>query len=60
LTLSRKIISVYSENHTQPINGRNILLLIVKAGGAYSYHWTLRGQEKIQRKKVKLLKIQAL
>jgi hypothetical protein len=35
------IISVFSENHMEPINtvcGQNEELLIVKAGGTYSYH----------------------
>jgi CRISPR/Cas system-associated protein Csm6 len=40
LTLFRKIIAVYSENHTKPLNtmcGQNAELLIVKAGGTYGY-----------------------
>jgi hypothetical protein len=42
--LFREIIVVYSENYTKPINtlhGQNAELLIVKAGGTYSYHWAL-------------------
>jgi hypothetical protein len=41
-----EIIAVYTENHTKPINtpcGQNAELLIVKAGGTYSYHWALKG-----------------
>jgi hypothetical protein len=35
-----------SENHTKPINkhsGQNEELLIIKAGGTYSYHCALKG-----------------
>ena len=42
----REIIAVCSEIHTKHINtlcGQNIELLNVKAGGAYSDHWILRG-----------------
>jgi hypothetical protein len=41
LTLFKKIIAVYSENHAKHINtlcGQNAELLIVKAGNTYSYH----------------------
>jgi hypothetical protein len=41
LILFRKIIAVYSENHTKSMNslcGQNAELLIVKVGGTYSYH----------------------
>jgi hypothetical protein len=44
--LLREIIAVHTENHTKPINtlcGQNAELLIVKAGGTYSYHWALKG-----------------
>jgi hypothetical protein len=42
----REIIAVYSENHMKlinPICGQNAELLIVKAGGAYTCHWALKG-----------------
>jgi hypothetical protein len=45
LTLVKEIIAVCSENHTKPIStlcGQNAELLIVKAGGTYSYHWALK------------------
>jgi hypothetical protein len=35
------MILVYTENHTKPII-QNAELLIVKAGGTYSYHWALK------------------
>jgi hypothetical protein len=41
----REIIAVCSVNHTKPINtlrGQNAQLLIVRAGGTYSYHWALK------------------
>jgi hypothetical protein len=44
--LFEEIITVYSENHTKPINtlcGQNAMLLIVKARGTNSYHWVLKG-----------------
>jgi hypothetical protein len=41
LTLFKEIIAVYSENHMKHI--QNEELLIVKAGGTYSYHWALKG-----------------
>jgi hypothetical protein len=44
--LFREIIAVYSENHTKPIDtlcGNNAELLIVKAGGTYSYYWDVKG-----------------
>jgi hypothetical protein len=43
--LFREIIAVYSETHTKYINalfGQNAELLIVKTGGTYGYHWTLK------------------
>jgi hypothetical protein len=46
LTLSREIISVYSENHIKVINSlcvQNSELLTVKDGGTYSYHKALHG-----------------
>jgi hypothetical protein len=30
--------------HTLPSVGQGADLLIIKAGGLYSYHWTLKGQ----------------
>jgi hypothetical protein len=39
--LFKKIIAVYAENHTKPINtlyGQNAELLNDKTGGTYSYH----------------------
>jgi hypothetical protein len=42
----KEIITVYSENCAKPINtlcGQNAELLIIKAGGAHSYHWALKG-----------------
>jgi hypothetical protein len=38
------------ENHTEPINtvtGENSVLQIVKVDGTYSYHWALKGSDKI-------------
>jgi hypothetical protein len=46
LTLFKEIIAVYTENHKKPIItlcGQNAELLIIKAGGRYSYHWALKG-----------------
>jgi hypothetical protein len=46
LMLFGEIITVYLENHMKPINtvcGKNALLLIVKAGVTYNYHWVLKG-----------------
>jgi hypothetical protein len=44
--LFKEIIAVYSENHTKPLNtlcGQNAeLLVIIKVGGIYSYHWGLK------------------
>jgi hypothetical protein len=37
----KEIITVYSENHTKPINtfcGQNIEILILGVTGTYSYH----------------------
>jgi hypothetical protein len=48
LKLFKEIITVYSGNHTKHINTlcRQIaVLLVVKAGGTYSYHWTFEGLE---------------
>jgi hypothetical protein len=45
LILFKEIIDVYSENPTKHVNtryGHNAGLLIVKSGGTYSYHWTLK------------------
>jgi hypothetical protein len=44
--LLREIFTFYSENHAKPINtlyGQYAELLVVKAGGTYSYHWALKG-----------------
>jgi hypothetical protein len=44
--LFREIIAVCCENHTEHINtlcGQNAEFIDVKAGGTYSYHWTLKG-----------------
>jgi hypothetical protein len=41
LMLFKEIIAVHSENHMKPVRslcGQNKDLLIVKAGGTYSYH----------------------
>jgi hypothetical protein len=46
LMLFKEIIAVYYENQTNPINilcGQNTELLIVEAGGTYSYHRNLKG-----------------
>jgi hypothetical protein len=46
LMFFNKIIAVYSEDHTKPINtlsGQNAELLMVKGGDTYSYHWILKG-----------------
>jgi hypothetical protein len=46
LLMFKEIIFVYSKNHTKPINTlfrQNAELLIVKAGGTYSYHWASKG-----------------
>jgi hypothetical protein len=43
--LFKEIIIVYPENHIKYINthcGQNEVLLNVKAGGTYSYHWAQR------------------
>jgi hypothetical protein len=45
LMLFRETGTVYSESHTNPINtlcGQNAELLIVKAGGTYTYHRPLK------------------
>jgi hypothetical protein len=41
LMLFGEIIAVYTENHKKPVNifcEKNVDLLIIKAGGRYSYH----------------------
>jgi hypothetical protein len=46
LTLFKELICVYTENltkHTNIFCGQNAELLLVKAGGAYNYHWVLKG-----------------
>jgi hypothetical protein len=47
LMLFKAIITVFSENHTKLTNticGQNAeLLIIMKAGGTYGYHWALKG-----------------
>jgi hypothetical protein len=45
--LFKEIIAVYSENHTKPINTKQ--LLIVEAGGTYIYHWALKGYKTWRR-----------
>jgi hypothetical protein len=50
LMLFREIIAVYSENHMKPINtlcGQNAEILIIKAGGTYSYHWGFKGLKRM-------------
>jgi hypothetical protein len=40
------MITVYFENRTEPIKTlckQNAELVIVKAGGTYSYFWSLKG-----------------
>jgi hypothetical protein len=44
--LFKEIIAVYSFNRkksTHTLCGQNAELLILKVGGAYSYHWALKG-----------------
>jgi hypothetical protein len=41
--LFKEIIAVYIENHTKSVSLQNEELLIVEAGGTYSYHWALKG-----------------
>jgi hypothetical protein len=46
--LFKEIIAVYSENHTKHIStlcGYSAELVIVKAGGTYSYHWVKPAQK---------------
>jgi hypothetical protein len=46
--LFRKINAAYSGNHMKPINihcGQNAVLLNIKAGGKYSYHWALKTED---------------
>jgi hypothetical protein len=38
----KEMIAVYHENHTKTTN-KNADLMVVKAGGTYSYHWALSG-----------------
>jgi hypothetical protein len=43
--LYREIIAVWSQIHTQHINtlyGQNVEFVVVKPGGTYSFHWTLK------------------
>jgi hypothetical protein len=43
--LFKEIIPVYTENHMKPTSrlyGQNVELLIVKAGGTYTYHLALK------------------
>jgi hypothetical protein len=42
----KEIIAVYSDNHTKPINTLmgKVELLIIKAGGTWSYQWDLERQ----------------
>jgi hypothetical protein len=45
-TLFREIIAVYYENHMKHMNTlccQNAELLLVKIGGAHTYHWVLKG-----------------
>jgi hypothetical protein len=49
--LCKKIIAVYSENHTKQINtlfGQNAVLLIVIAGGTYTCHWGFKRLKELQ------------
>jgi hypothetical protein len=42
LIMFKEVITVYSEDHTKPINTlcrQNEELLIIEAGDTYSYHW---------------------
>jgi hypothetical protein len=40
--LFKEIIDIYSEKHKTP-QIQNAKLPFFKAGGTYSYHWTLKG-----------------
>jgi hypothetical protein len=42
LMLFKEVITVYTENHTEPIH-KNVELVIVKAAGTYGYHSTSVG-----------------
>jgi hypothetical protein len=42
MLFDKEIITVYIENNTES-KIQNAELLIVKAGGTYSYHWALEG-----------------
>jgi hypothetical protein len=47
LILFKKIIPVYIENHMKPESimcDQSVELVIVKAGGTYSYHWASKSQ----------------
>jgi hypothetical protein len=55
MLFSKEIINIYSENRTKPINtfcGKNTELLIVKAGGAYSYQWGFEGSNRLYEVRV--------
>jgi hypothetical protein len=46
LMVFRETVAFYCENHTEHTNtlyGHNAEFLCVKAGGAYSNHWALKG-----------------
>jgi hypothetical protein len=48
----KEIIAVYSENYTEPVSklcGQNSELLIVKVGGAYSYHKVSKGTARLPK-----------
>jgi hypothetical protein len=38
LMLFKEIIAVYRDNHTKPVNKKNVVLQIVKISGTYNYH----------------------
>jgi hypothetical protein len=40
--LFKEIITVYTENHTKPINTK--YTVNVKVGGTYSYRWEINGE----------------
>jgi hypothetical protein len=42
LTLFKEVITVYSENHTKPIN-KNASSLAAEGAGTYNNHWDLKG-----------------
>jgi hypothetical protein len=43
LILFKEIIAIYPEKQINTLCGQNTKLLIVEAGGTYSYHWALKG-----------------